>query len=109
MVYLVHHADAVAHEVDTQRPLSAAGHAHAIAAEKIWSRSFLQDGKLVIDGFDYNLTEEARTAVALSLPPSPCPPARPPAAAAAPASAPLPSPTVPLSNKRRHSGPTADG
>ena len=44
----------------------AAGHAHAIAAEKIWSRSFLQDGKLVIDGFDYNLTEEARTAQSLS-------------------------------------------
>lgn len=44
----------------------AAGHAHAIAVEKIWSRSFLQDGKLVIDGFDYNLTEEARTAPSLS-------------------------------------------
>jgi hypothetical protein len=44
----------------------AAGHAHAIAAEKIWSRSFLQDGKLVIDGFDYNLTEDARTAESLS-------------------------------------------
>lgn len=44
----------------------AAGHSHAIAVEKIWSRSFLQDGKLVIDGFDYNLTEEARTAQSLS-------------------------------------------
>lgn len=44
----------------------AAGHAHAIAAEKIWSRSFLQEGKFVIDGFDYNLTEEARTAESLS-------------------------------------------
>lgn len=44
----------------------AAGHAHAIAVEKIWSRSFLQDGKLVIDGFDYNLTEEARTAPSLA-------------------------------------------
>ena len=40
----------------------AAGHAHAIAVEKIWSRIFIQDGKLVIDGFDYNLTEEARSA-----------------------------------------------
>lgn len=44
----------------------AAGHAHAIAVEKIWTRAFLQDGKLVIDGFDYNLTEEARSAASLS-------------------------------------------
>jgi phosphohistidine phosphatase len=31
MVYLVHHADAVGPEVDAQRPLSAAGRAHAEA------------------------------------------------------------------------------
>jgi hypothetical protein len=40
--------------------IRAAGHAHTIAVEKIWNRVFLQEGKLTIDGFDYNFTEEAR-------------------------------------------------
>jgi hypothetical protein len=35
---------------------------HALAVEKIWNRIFLNDGKLVIDGFDFNLTDEARAA-----------------------------------------------
>lgn len=39
--------------------IRAAVHAHSIAAEKIVTRSFLEDGKLVIDGFDYNFTEES--------------------------------------------------
>ncbi|CAN5410203.1 MAG: hypothetical protein ACR2M8_03780 [Pyrinomonadaceae bacterium] len=44
----------------------AALHSHALAAEKIFNRSFLEDGKLVIDGFDYNFTDEARSAQFLS-------------------------------------------
>ena len=46
--------------------IRAAGHAHTIAVEKIWNRIFLQDGKFVIDGFDYNFTEEARVSTELS-------------------------------------------
>lgn len=46
--------------------IRAAVHAHSIAAEKILTRSFLEDGQLVIDGFDYNFTEEARSAQNLS-------------------------------------------
>ena len=46
--------------------IRAAVHAHSIAAEKILNRSFLEDGKLVIDGFDYNFTEDARSAQGLA-------------------------------------------
>ncbi|MBS1796007.1 MAG: ATP-binding protein [Acidobacteria bacterium] len=46
--------------------LRAAGHAHALAIEKIWSRIFLVDGKLVIEGFDFNFTEDARNSQSLS-------------------------------------------
>lgn len=46
--------------------IRASVHAHSIAAEKILTRSFLEDGQLVIDGFDYNFTEEARAAQNLS-------------------------------------------
>lgn len=46
--------------------IRASIHAHSIAAEKILTRSFLEDGQLVIDGFDYNFTEEARAAQNLS-------------------------------------------
>lgn len=46
--------------------IRASIHAHSIAAEKILTRAFLEDGKLVIDGFDYNFTEEARSAQTLS-------------------------------------------
>ena len=46
--------------------IRAAVHAHSMAAEKILTRSFLEDAKLVIDGFDYNFTEEARSAQTLS-------------------------------------------
>ncbi len=46
--------------------IRASVHAHSIAAEKILTRSFLEDGQLVIDGFDYNFTEEARSAQNLS-------------------------------------------
>lgn len=46
--------------------IRASVHAHSMAAEKILARSFLEDGQLVIDGFDYNFTEEARSAQSLS-------------------------------------------
>lgn len=46
--------------------IRASVHAHSIAVEKILNRSFLDDGKLIIDGFDYNFTEEARSAQNLS-------------------------------------------
>lgn len=45
--------------------IRASVHAHSIAVEKILTRSFLEDGKLVIDGFDYNFTEDARGAQTL--------------------------------------------
>ncbi len=46
--------------------LRAAGHAHSLAIEKIWNRIFLGDGKLVIEGFDFNFTEDARNSQSLS-------------------------------------------
>ena len=46
--------------------IRASVHAHSMAAEKILTRSFLDDGQLVIDGFDYNFTEEARSAQTLA-------------------------------------------
>ena len=44
----------------------AAIHSHALSAERILTRSFLEDAKLVIEGFDYNLTEEARAVHSVS-------------------------------------------
>ena len=44
----------------------AAAHAYSILVERTMNRSFLVDGKLVIDGFDYNFTEDAQTAGNLS-------------------------------------------
>jgi hypothetical protein len=44
----------------------AAVHAHSIAAEKIIGRIFLEDGILVIDGFEYILTDEAQASQDLS-------------------------------------------
>lgn len=44
----------------------ASMHSHALSAAKILNRSLLEDGKLVIDNFDYNFTEDARTAPQLS-------------------------------------------
>ncbi len=46
--------------------LRAAGHAHSLAIEKIFNRIFLADGKLIIEGFDFNFTDEARNAQSLS-------------------------------------------
>ncbi len=44
----------------------AAGHAHTLAIEKIWHRLFLEDAKLVIDGFDYKFSDAAKVAPGLS-------------------------------------------
>lgn len=41
-------------------------HSHSVRIGKIANRVFLDDGKLVIDGFDYNCTDEARSAQTLS-------------------------------------------
>lgn len=38
-----------------------AAHAHNLAAEKIWSRAFLEDARIVVDGFDCEFSERART------------------------------------------------
>lgn len=46
--------------------IRASLHAHSLSVSKILNRIFLEDGKLVIDGFDYNCTEEARMAQSLS-------------------------------------------
>ena len=46
--------------------IRASLHAHSMAAEKILARSFLEDGQLIIEGFDYNFTEEARSAQTLA-------------------------------------------
>jgi len=41
-------------------------HSHAVRVGKIASRVFLEDGKVVVDGFDYNCTDEARSAQTIS-------------------------------------------
>ena len=41
-------------------------HSHNVSADRIFDRSFLGDGNLTIDGFDYNFTEAAKAAVTLS-------------------------------------------
>lgn len=52
-------------EYDEQQ-IHAAKLAHTIAVEKIWNRMFIEEAKFVIEGFDYNFTEEARAAENLS-------------------------------------------
>ena len=44
----------------------AAGHAHFLSVEKIWFRIFLEDAKLIIDGFDYKFSDAAKAAPTLS-------------------------------------------
>ena len=41
--------------------IRASLHSHAVRVGKIANRIFLEDGKLTIDGFDYNFTDEARS------------------------------------------------
>jgi len=49
-----------------QEHIAAAVQAHAVAVERIFQRAFINDGVLTIEGFEYNFTEEARTAASLS-------------------------------------------
>ncbi|MBA2621599.1 MAG: hypothetical protein H0U87_10405 [Acidobacteria bacterium] len=42
--------------------VSAAAHAHALTIEKIWQRVFLEEAKIFIEGFEYELPEAAQTA-----------------------------------------------
>lgn len=46
--------------------IQAPVHSHGVAAARILRRSFLEDGKLVIDGFDYNFAEDARETQSLT-------------------------------------------
>ena len=46
--------------------LHAAGHAHTLAVERIWNRMFVEEAQIVIEGFDYNFTEESRVAQTVS-------------------------------------------
>ena len=46
--------------------IRASLHSHAVRVGKIANRVFLEDGKLVIDGFDYNFTDEARAGQTMS-------------------------------------------
>lgn len=51
---------------DFAEEIQAPLHSYGIAAGRILRRSFLEDGKLVIDGFDYNFAEDARDTQSLS-------------------------------------------
>ncbi|HMJ08235.1 MAG TPA: hypothetical protein VK468_04475, partial [Pyrinomonadaceae bacterium] len=46
--------------------IRASLHSHNLSVDRIFNRAFMNDGKLVIDGFDYNFTEEAKAAANLS-------------------------------------------
>ena len=46
--------------------LRAAGHSNLMAVEKIWNRIFIEEATLEIEDFDYNFSEEARTAATLT-------------------------------------------
>lgn len=46
--------------------IRAAGHAHTLAVEKIWTRIFINDGRLSIDGVEAEFSNEARSATTLS-------------------------------------------
>lgn len=39
-----------------------AAHSHSLAVEKIWTRAFLEDARIVIDNFDYEFSDAARRA-----------------------------------------------
>src|SRR5690606_12850564 len=41
-------------------------HAHVLLMDRLINRCFLEDGRLVIDGFDYNFSDDARTSATLS-------------------------------------------
>ncbi len=51
---------------DFEEHIAAAVQAHILSVEKILQRVFLDDGVLLIEGFEYNFVEEARTAHSFS-------------------------------------------
>lgn len=62
--YVLQH-DAAVREAHSEH-IRSAYHAHVLLMDRLISRVFLEDGHLVIDGFDYNFTDEARTSQTLS-------------------------------------------
>jgi hypothetical protein len=62
--YVLQH-DAAIREAHADH-IRSAFHAHGLLMDRLVSRAFLEDGHLVIDGFDYNFTDEARTSQTLS-------------------------------------------
>jgi len=46
--------------------IRGAFHSHLLVLDRAVSRIFFEDGRMVIDGFDYNLSEDARTSPTLS-------------------------------------------
>ncbi|CAN5834498.1 hypothetical protein BH20ACI4_BH20ACI4_20260 [soil metagenome] len=46
--------------------IRAAGHAHTLAVEKIWTRIFITEGRLSIDGIEVEFSDEAKSALTLS-------------------------------------------
>jgi Family of unknown function (DUF6079) len=51
---------------DYGEQVRAAGHTHQLAVEKIWNRIFIEEGKLLIDGFQHSFSETAKSAQMLS-------------------------------------------
>ena len=50
---------------DYGEQVRAAGHTHQLAVEKIWNRIFIEEGKLLIDGFQHSFNETAKSAQTL--------------------------------------------
>ena len=46
--------------------IRAAGHAHTLAVEKIWTRIFLNEGRIFIDGIGIEFSDEAKSTATLS-------------------------------------------
>ncbi len=46
--------------------IRAAGHALTLSVEKIWNRIFVDDAKIIIDGFNYPFSDDAKSAQTLS-------------------------------------------
>lgn len=62
--YVLQH-DAAIREAHADH-IRGAFHAHVLLMDRVVNRAFLEDGHLVIDGFDYNFSDEARTSPTLS-------------------------------------------
>lgn len=46
--------------------IRGAAHSHILTVEKIWNRIFLEEAKIFVDGFDYNLSDEIRNSATLN-------------------------------------------